>query len=120
MPGHDLPHPDDDRETLLAWLRERSAKAPGHPPVRTVEEFQAAQMERLRRKLGGGGKESTTPREDTPEEWRERVYARPAARAHALAESWAEDPTPVTRAEAARLLFEVLDPRGWVETDRPA
>lgn len=47
---------------------------------------------------------------ETPAEWRHRV--------HALVEEWADDPTPISRAEAATLLAERLDPRGWAEVER--
>lgn len=46
-----------------------------------------------------------------------RLYQRPLARAWALVESWADDPTPITRAQAADELARLLDPRGWTETD---
>lgn len=48
-----------------------------------------------------------------------RRYERPLARAHALAEQWDGDPSPITRAEAARLLAEAISPDGWTETDIP-
>ncbi|MCX4824888.1 hypothetical protein OG883_34550 [Streptomyces sp. NBC_01142] len=48
-----------------------------------------------------------------------RLYQRPLARAHALAEQWADDQTPITRAEAARQLLEAINPDGWTETDQP-
>lgn len=56
----------------------------------------------------------------TPAEQRER-FARALNRAHGLVEEWAGDPTPITRAEAARLLADVLDttPGVWTEAHLP-
>ncbi|NUP47265.1 MAG: hypothetical protein HOW97_08115 [Catenulispora sp.] len=48
----------------------------------------------------------------------DRLYKRPLARAHALAEQWTGDLTPITRSQAAELLYTVLDPSGWAETDQ--
>ncbi|QKV94224.1 hypothetical protein HUT19_22720 [Streptomyces sp. NA02950] len=42
-----------------------------------------------------------------------RLYERPLARAHALAEQWADDLTPITRSEAARLLSTAISTTGW-------
>jgi hypothetical protein len=47
-----------------------------------------------------------------------RLYERPLARAHALAESWTGDRTPITRDEAAALLHDAIDPAGWAETNQ--
>lgn len=47
-----------------------------------------------------------------------RVYQRPLARAHALAETWTDDQRPITRAEAARILLDFIDPNGWAETSQ--
>lgn len=49
---------------------------------------------------------------------RER-YMRAVNRADALADEWADDPTPITRAEAAELLSRVLELTGWEQTDVP-
>ena len=48
-----------------------------------------------------------------------RLYERPLARAHALADEWDGDPRPITRTEAARLLAEAINPDGWTETTAP-
>lgn len=44
------------------------------------------------------------------------LYERPLARVRALADQWTGDLTPITRSEAAELLYTVLDVRGWTET----
>lgn len=48
-----------------------------------------------------------------------RLYERPLARAHALAETWDGDHTPITRHQAAELLYEVLATTGWTQTEAP-
>jgi hypothetical protein len=48
-----------------------------------------------------------------------RLYERPLARAHALAETWDGDHTTITRHEAAELLNQVLNPAGWTQTEPP-
>lgn len=49
----------------------------------------------------------------------QRLYQRPLARAHALAEQWDGDQTPITRHQAAQQLAEALNPDGWTETAAP-
>lgn len=51
----------------------------------------------------------------------ESLYRR-LDRAHALADVWDGDPAPITRAEAAELLYSVLSDEGWTltEPDQPA
>ncbi|MGK3107931.1 hypothetical protein [Streptomyces sp. WAC05858] len=47
-------------------------------------------------------------------------HTRALDRAHALAEEWSGDPRPISRAEAAELLSEVLQLDGWtVSEPRP-
>lgn len=55
----------------------------------------------------------------TDNELRERFHRfnRALNRADALIEEWTDDPTPITRAEAARMFSFVLALRGWEETD---
>jgi hypothetical protein len=66
--------------------------------------------------------------EDLPDisEWNDMtdthrdLYERPLARAHALAEQWSGDQTPITRSEAAELLYTVLDSHGWTQAETAA
>lgn len=53
----------------------------------------------------------TTPTDD--------LYSRALNRAHALAEQWQGDQTPITRAEASELLMEVIQLHGWTQTAAP-
>lgn len=50
---------------------------------------------------------------------RRELYMRAVNRADALADEWADDPTPISRAEAAELLSRVLELTGWEQTDAP-
>lgn len=44
-------------------------------------------------------------------------YSRALDRAHSLAEEWSDDQSPISRAEAAELLAEVLRLDGWTASD---
>lgn len=48
---------------------------------------------------------------------RQDLYCRALDRAHALAEQWQGDQTPITRAGAAELLMEVIQLNGWTQAD---
>ncbi len=46
-------------------------------------------------------------------------YVRALDRAHSLAEEWSGDQRPITRAQAAVLLMEVLQLDGWTVDEPP-
>ncbi|TXS50152.1 hypothetical protein [Streptomyces sp. t39] len=48
------------------------------------------------------------------------LYSRALNRALSLAEQWQGDQTPITRAQAAEQLMEVLTLHGWEQTTRTA
>lgn len=55
---------------------------------------------------------------ETTDERRRRLYVRPVSRVYALTESWTGDHTPITRDEAARIVLEHIEVRGWTEADQ--